>query len=127
MKTVDMFTDDEFNSDYFVECSAGHYVLDFLACDPASGCDTTEYQPLCQSQTVSVLMFKCQGSDQTLHYSFVCDRRQQCPDNSDEDFCQFAACPEGYFQCLDGGCVSGDKHCDDRLRTFHFMRNQLFK
>jgi hypothetical protein len=62
------------------------------------------------TQAVSVKMFAFERGFQTVHYSLVCDFKEDCPDSSDEAFCQHAPCKQ--FTCDSGQCVSFTAVCD---------------
>eukprot|EP00745_Piridium_sociabile_P013305 TRINITY_DN1979_c0_g1_i7.p1 TRINITY_DN1979_c0_g1~~TRINITY_DN1979_c0_g1_i7.p1 ORF type:complete len:828 (+),score=103.62 TRINITY_DN1979_c0_g1_i7:348-2486(+) len=44
-------------------------------------------------------------------YSLVCDFRQDCPDSSDESFCEHPSCHG--FLCSNSQCVSHNQRCND--------------
>jgi hypothetical protein len=62
------------------------------------------------TQAVSVKMFACERGFQTVHYSLVCDFKEDCDDSSDEAFCQHAPCKQ--FTCDSGQCVSFTAVCN---------------
>ena len=66
----------------------------------------------CHSGNVTIAMFVCERSHETLHYTLVCDHIQHCEDNTDEDFCYFSPCPPSRFRCLSGQCIGLDQFCD---------------
>jgi hypothetical protein len=44
-----------------------------------------------------------------------CNRRQECPDGSDEANCPAQRCRPGEFQCATGQCISESARCDRRV------------
>ena len=92
---------------FLATCRRGHVTHCFLAHDTNSGCWTHDdiigkeqelwlsNSPLSscgQSLTAFPVRFVCVGSGDTLPYTLVCDHRQDCLDNSDEEFCVFPPC-----------------------------------
>ena len=90
-----------------VTCRSGHVTHCFLALDVSSSCWThddviNEGESLWQSTSLlsscwsSMAAFPekfvCWGSGDPLPYTLVCDHRQDCLDNSDEEFCVFPLC-----------------------------------
>ncbi|XP_063050786.1 low-density lipoprotein receptor-like [Engraulis encrasicolus] len=55
--------------------------------------------------------FTC-GSGECVPLSFVCDRKADCDDGSDEASCPAPTCSPGTFQCNDTSCVPGLWVCD---------------
>ena len=100
-----------------VACPNGHVVHSFLACDVPSACfaraDSLSFDgsrnnwdiPLgtsCLAPLTSLPpSFACEDGSQRVPYNVVCDHRQDCQDNSDEDFCVFPQCPTGSLACAD--------------------------
>ena len=68
----------------------------------------------CHSGSVTIAMFVCERSRESVHYSLVCDHIQHCEDNTDEDFCHLSVCPVSWFRCRNGQCIEIDKLCDDK-------------
>ena len=66
-----------------VQCPSGHVTRDFLSCDTQGQCGVKEFMTSCHSKNVTVSMFVCEYSHETLHYTLVCDRIQHCADNTD--------------------------------------------
>ncbi|PVD27185.1 hypothetical protein C0Q70_12339 [Pomacea canaliculata] len=60
---------------------------------------------------VFIAMFVCLDHSNTLHYSLVCDFREDCKDGSDEIFCTREQHCDG-FRCLNGQCIGSNKQCD---------------
>ncbi|GBM79296.1 Low-density lipoprotein receptor-related protein 2 [Araneus ventricosus] len=54
--------------------------------------------------------FKCSNGRCTL-INNLCDRRNDCGDNSDEQFCDLYHCHPLAFQCLNGKCISRRTYC----------------
>ena len=95
-----------------VRCPSGHVAMDFLSCDIQGQCGVKEFMTSCHSENVTVSMFACENSHETLHYTLVCDRIQHCADNTDEDFCQFSPCSASSFRCQNGQCIALHQECD---------------
>lgn len=66
----------------------------------------------------SVAMFQCADGLTSVHYTLVCDWRSDCPDESDESFCQRPDCASGEFQCGDGRCAGPTNVCDCKNALF---------
>ena len=95
-----------------VQCPSGHATRDFLSCDTQGQCGAKEFMTSCHWENVTVSMFVCENSHETLHYTLVCDRIQHCADNTDEDFCQFSPCSASSFRCQNGQCITLNQECD---------------
>ena len=95
-----------------VQCPFGHVAMDFLSCDTQGQCGAKELMTSCHSKNVTVSMFVCENSHETLHYTLVCDRIQHCADNTDEDFCQLSPCSASSFRCQNGQCIALHQECD---------------
>ena len=92
-------------------CPSGHWTHEFLACDVLSACWRQDSfrlwsgSKIKRTMTSSCLfpfteMFTCTSGVGRVPYSLVCDHGQDCPDNSDEDFCGHPSCNgAGQFQC----------------------------
>ena len=109
-----------------VPCPGNHATHDFLSCDPDSHCGASFYTSTCivvhndvtsrgtatDKDVSTTETFPCSGSGKAVHYSLVCDFRNDCPDGSDETFCvrQQADCDE--FRCTNGQCVPWSQRCD---------------
>ncbi|KAK7489227.1 hypothetical protein BaRGS_00019479, partial [Batillaria attramentaria] len=92
-------------------CPDGHVTQDFLSCDPTTHCKIKEYPSSCYTTVGGKIpMFECDRGAQTLHYSLVCDHQRGCADNSDEEFCSFASCPDR--ECGNHQCVASQHWCD---------------
>ena len=72
----------------------------------------------CHSESVTIAMYVCERSRESLHYTLVCDRIEHCDDNTDEDFCQFSACPVSWFRCRNGQCIPLDQVCNRKLDCY---------
>ena len=100
----------------FTVCPYQHVTHSFLACDERSACWAQGVvsfsseratwdlpSPLsCPVPGMTSLppSYACVTGSSRVPYTFVCDHRQDCGDNSDEEFCQFAACrAERPLQC----------------------------
>ena len=97
-----------------VQCPSGHVTMDLLSCDIQGQCGAKEFMTSCHSENVTVSMFVCENSHETLHYTLVCDRIQHCADNTDEDFCQFYPCSASSFQCQNGQCIALHQECNGK-------------
>ena len=97
-----------------VECPSGHVTRDFLSCDAQGQCGAKEVMTSCGWGSVTLPMFVCERSRAAVHYTLVCDRIQHCADNTDEDFCQYSACPFSSFRCENGQCIALYKLCNGK-------------
>ena len=97
-----------------VQCPSGHVTRDFLSCDAQGQCEANESVTSCHSQNVTVPMFVCERSHESLHYTLVCDHIQHCADNTDEDFCHYSPCPTSRDRCKNGQCIPFGKMCDGK-------------
>ena len=95
-----------------VRCPFGHVTRDFQSCDTQGQCVSRESMTSCHSGNVTVAMFVCERSLESLHCTLVCDHIRHCEDNTDEDFCQFSNCPFSWSRCHRGQCIPGNKECD---------------
>ena len=90
-----------------ITCPAGHITHCFLAVDVNSACwepgDVIDKGTILLQQNRSLttcwhslatllVSFVCERSGDALPYTLVCDHRQDCWDNSDEEFCVFPLC-----------------------------------
>ena len=99
-----------------VVCPRSHWTHSFLACDIMSACwarrDVIKYSQermtwgipassTCPPPLTSLPpYFRCLNDVDHVPYTMVCDYRQDCSDNSDEDFCLFPPCEGSFhFQC----------------------------
>ena len=97
----------------FYSCSSGEQTHDFMSCDPEGPCDVEDYVTLCRANDIEVPMFECERTFRAIPYTLVCDHVNQCPDYSDESFCQFRlTCPANTFRCHNGQCIAKDGECD---------------
>ena len=106
------FNDTAWKVSLLVQCPSGHVTRDFLSCDIQGQCGAKESMTSCHSGSVTVAMFVCERSRESLHYTLVCDHIQHCEDNTDEDFCQFSPCPVSWFRCRKGQCVPPYQVCN---------------
>ena len=97
-----------------VQCPSDHVTRDFLSCDAQGQCGAKESVTSCHSQNVTIPMFVCERSHESLHYTLVCDHIQHCADNTDEDFCQYSSCPTSSGGCKNGQCIPIGKVCDGK-------------
>ena len=106
-------------SQSLVACFGGHVTHSILFCDPKSQCAMDyEYPKECRlpgvadgSDYVVTAMFVCDDATMTLHYTLVCDFREDCSDASDETFCIRREICTG-FRCHNGQCVDDRKRCN---------------
>lgn len=88
-------------NDSKVMCPEGHVTHNFLSCDLPSSCWQQTSSSLCEAP-LGILppTFTCDNGFDRVPYTLVCDHRTDCPDGSDEDFCQFASCySSGKYDC----------------------------
>ena len=97
-----------------IQCPSGHVTRDFLSCDIQGQCGAKESMTSCHSGSVTIAMFVCARSHESLHYTVVCDHIQHCGDNTDENFCQFSPCPMSLFQCQNGQCIVLGQLCNGK-------------
>ena len=104
----------------FEICRGGHFTHSFLSCDPRSHCRVDDaYVNECRLESVTAgsaydfatSMFECDDATMTLHYTLVCDFREDCSDASDETFCIYREICTG-FRCHNGQCVDNHKRCN---------------
>ena len=95
-----------------VQCISGHVTRDFLSCDTQGQCGAKVALTSCHSGSVTIAMFVCERSRESLHYTLVCDHIQHCEDNTDEEFCHFSLCPISWFRCQNGQCIALGQLCD---------------
>ena len=97
-----------------VQCPSGHVTRDFLSCDTQGQCGAKESVTSCHSKNVTIPMFVCERSHESVHYTLVCDHIQHCADNTDEDFCHYSPCPTSWDRCKNGQCIPFGKLCDGK-------------
>ncbi|KAK7094889.1 hypothetical protein V1264_006377 [Littorina saxatilis] len=110
-----------------VKCPGCHLTHTFLANDVTSKCWSTDdvinsvhcesrdpHRP-CQTSVTRLLeSYRCESWEQRVPYSLLCDRRDDCRDQSDEDFCVFKPCNLTVeFECHNKQCVERRHVCDD--------------
>ena len=98
----------------FVSCPSRHITHTYFACDMLSACwagydvafgssrktwDIPSHDTCPISMTSLPPSYACARLEQRIPYTLVCDHRQDCTDNSDEDFCFHAKCLGHYKQC----------------------------
>ena len=109
-------------------CSQGHVTHEFLSCDSKTQCGQMRSSSACtvsnratgitdfssiatkRTSVYHMPMYACSVDIVAIPYPFVCDFMSDCPDQSDELFCNHPHCSA--FACKDGPCVSINKHCD---------------
>ena len=106
-----------------IRCPEGHMTHSFLSCDPKSRCGqavctfVNEARSVTEELSVTQStgnMYTC--SNDVIPYTLVCDFRRDCPDGSDESFCQHSSCND--FVCSNGQCVSSHKRCNNIMDCF---------
>ena len=114
VSSVSIDSDDTVWKVSMVACPSGHVTRDFLSCDTQGQCGARKSMTSCHSGSVTIAMFVCERSRESLHYTLVCDHIQHCADNTDEGFCQFSTCPTSWVRCQNGQCISFDQLCDGK-------------
>ena len=95
-----------YSENNIVFCEKKHTTKDFLSCEIESDCDVSEAQTVCYTGVLQVPMFQCGGSGlHTVHYTHVCDFAQHCPNDHDEEICEYPSCKIGEMSCGNGQCV----------------------
>ncbi|KAL8580883.1 hypothetical protein ACOMHN_039583 [Nucella lapillus] len=56
-------------------------------------------------------MFTCEGDVTTVSQSLVCDFRPDCPDGTDESFCEYPSCTD--LRCPNGQCITSIYRCNE--------------
>ena len=125
-----------------VKCPERHVTRDFLSCDPHARCRVDRPAITCplqsdrdrlstdfgkhsspafatdiQTNLQYVPMFVCDNKRATISYSLVCDFKEECDDQSDEDFCLPLVCSELDHlvigqNCDNGQCLNILQWCD---------------
>ena len=111
-------------------CPQGHVTHEFLSCDLKTKCgrmiffsactfigrvqDTMDATPSAKKRTLTdhMPMYACSIQPAAVPYTLVCDFINDCPDKSDESFCNHTRC--NAFACKDGPCVSIEKYCNEQ-------------
>ncbi|KAK0046492.1 amiloride-sensitive sodium channel subunit beta [Biomphalaria pfeifferi] len=57
--------------------------------------------------------YKC-SNGKCIEYTQVCDKKDNCGNNDDEDHCNVFRCPSEYFQCKSGRCLNTTWLCDTK-------------
>ena len=99
-------------------CPGGFLTHDFLKCDLQAACLVKRYELNCPLGSTAVQqqhprkehvsMFVCDNLIHTIPYTLVCSFVADCPDGSDEKFCQHDrnVCDLPYHRCTNGQCIS---------------------
>ena len=78
-----------------------------------------------QNTVNSVHMFECKSANKFIHYTLVCNHIQNCPANSDENFCIYESCPyPDYFKCTSGECIPFSQTLDG-VNDCHDMNDEM--
>ena len=109
-----------------VVCRTGHFTHCFLTVDRKASCwehgdifdrggitskEDESLSPCLHTMTLLRVHFECVSGSERLPYTLVCDRRQDCWDNSDEEFCVFPSCTEG-----------GPQQCPGKQKVVNIVR-----
>ena len=95
-----------------IRCPRGHVTHDFLSCDVDSQCGAKMPLMSCQIPGLSTVdQFACDNGQEWIHYSLVCNFRQDCQDGSDESFCRHDNACHGR-RCRSSQCVAFHAWCD---------------
>ncbi|XP_070179106.1 G-protein coupled receptor GRL101-like [Littorina saxatilis] len=104
-------------------CQDEHVTFPFLPCQSPSlqvylSDNFTAIKKPVQEEIPS---FTCDNGVQQVPYTLLCDHRQECSDNSDEDFCQFQPCSGSTpLQCGSSKqCIRLDQWCDGQSDCFN--------
>lgn len=81
-----------------LQCPGGHLTQVFLACDVHSACWNNGYAACSAPLTPLPPYFTCSNEMERIPYTLLCDYRHDCSDGSDESFCAFPPCKNGYNQ-----------------------------
>ncbi|KAK7111126.1 hypothetical protein V1264_010811 [Littorina saxatilis] len=102
-----------------VTCSNGQTMLSFLSCESSSRGAYVNESVISGSAQSTIdegggPYFRCDSEVEHVPYTLVCDHRQDCADNSDEDFCQFPPCTGNTpLKCgTSHQCLALDRWCD---------------
>lgn len=64
--------------------------------------------------------FQCRSTGHCISWYFVCDRKLDCDDGSDEECSNTSKCPDEAFACENSGtCVSRAAVCDGKKQCPH--------
>ena len=87
--------------DHLYRCETGHFSQLAFACDPESQCISKNHLATCPipkadgndnddmyGESISIELFPCETSGQTVQYSMMCDFRSDCFNSADEKYCE---------------------------------------
>ena len=116
-----------------VHCQGSHLIHDFLLCSSESRCGVDSVKSHCSisvkdsrwflksegnknEYVFNIVLFTCESKRATIPYTLVCDFRQDCSDETDENFCTHESCGEvgKQFRCRNGQCISFSRKCDHK-------------
>ncbi|KAL8602214.1 hypothetical protein ACOMHN_022727 [Nucella lapillus] len=116
-----------------MQCPSRHYSHVSTACDVNSDCWASRSRRVVYRQESSAWgfpdwgtcqiplsgqyllppSFVCEKGVEGVPYSMVCDHKQDCTDNSDEDFCVYLDCYQlNLFQCRNKQCIDPGWSCN---------------